>query len=177
MKKLVSNLILISMMLGLALGLVSCGEDENDLVSYAEAGIYFKLPGYMEEYNVPAAQADKCYGDRDNLEEGVEFSIYYYTKQTLMTTLFLSGDSTVKEYADWFVAANSYEMEIEEDYQETEQKITLKYYYEPEDIFFYDFILRDNLILVHVTMLCDNDYREKWEPIFDEWKSYISLIT
>ncbi len=148
-----------------------CDEcNEVQMNSYNEFGLKFKLPENMKKLEVN--WADLCYGERDNAEENVLFFIYYYTSDSLLTELYLSKETTVSEYAIWFISVNGY-TDVERNLNEDGRIITLKYLY--EDSFYFDYILRSEALLVHVTMTCDADYREKYDPIFTEWTGHIEL--
>jgi hypothetical protein len=136
---------------------------------YSENGLKFALPEYMEKYTV--SYADLCYG---NSETGLEVLIYFLSSDTLFKELYLQKDCTVKEYADWFVSKNGYE-DVSEHYNEQEAWIVLEYIYEPEQIYFCDYILRNEYALFHMTMASDAEDREIYAPVFEEWRTYVSL--
>ena len=66
---------------------------------------------------------------------------------------------------------------VEEEYDEAGAKITLRYVYEDgnDRYFFYDYILRNEYMLYHVTMSCLPEDRALYEATFDEWASKITL--
>ena len=171
MKKTVKKILLSVVVLTLILSLFSCGDG---FVKYSESGLNYKLPDYMKELEVSEAYADIAYGTLDG--SSVEFTIYFYAAEELTTELFLSKDSTVRQYADWFVQLNEYE-NIEEEYDEEGKKIILRYVYEDgaDSYFFYDYIIRNEFMLYHVTMSCNPEDRELYEATFDEWASMIYL--
>lgn len=138
--------------------------------SYTESGLKFALPEYMKKLSV--TYADICYG---NITDNAQFYVYFYSKDSLLTELYLSKDATVKEYADWFVDVNNY-VNVSESYDEKAKKIVLKYIYDDENTYYCDFIMRNDSALFHVTLSCDADMRNKYEPIFGEWMSNISLV-
>ena len=171
MKKIIVKLALILVVISTLFTVTSCG---GEMKSYNESGLIFKLPKKMKKLEVN--WADLCYGERDNAEENVLFFIYYYTSDALLADLYLSKETTVSEYADWFVNRNGY-TDVEKNLNEDSTVITLKYIYEEENSFYFDYILRNDELLVHVTMTCNADYREKYEPVFTEWTGYIRLAT
>ncbi len=172
MKKTLKTLLLFLLLLSTLIAAVSCKEDDG-LVTYDTAGIKFKLPKEMREANV--SYADLAYADNN----GCEFFIYFYSATELLTMLYIDKDSTVLEYADWFVnvANKDRYTDIEREYDEAGAKLIQHYLYEPngENIYFYDFIIRNESNLYHITMSCDGGAREKYKPIFDEWATYIEL--
>ena len=168
MKKAFKKLTLLSLALVLVFSLVSCDK------KYNESGLNFVLPEYMKELEVSEAYADVAYGTLD--DRSLEFTVYFYAANELLTELLLDKESTVKQYADWFVERNDYE-NVEEKYDEEGCRITLRYVYEDgnDRYFFYDYILRNEYMLYHVTMSCKPEDRETYEPLFDEWASDITL--
>ncbi len=150
-------------------------EISEELISYSECGLNFALPDYMKKINVPTTYADICFSNRG---DGTEFFIYYYSRESLLVDLSLNMDSTVKEYVDWHEEANGYVYDnIEEEYDEENQKIVQRYFYEPENTFYFNVVMRDKYSLVHVTMSCDNKNREVYEPIFERWMQEFSLAS
>ena len=145
----------------------------ENLIYYSESGLNFALPDYMKKISVPPEYADLCFS---NSGDGTQFFIYYYAREALLTDLVLDMDCTVKDYAEWFVNVNDY-VGVVQEYDEENQKLVQKYVYEPENTFYCDFILRNEYILIHTTMSCDNKYRDVYEPIFERWMKEISLIT
>jgi hypothetical protein len=73
-----------------------------------------------------------------------------------------------------FVSKNGYE-DVSEHYNEQEAWIVLEYIYEPEQIYFCDYILRNEYALFHMTMASDAEDREIYAPVFEEWRTYVSL--
>ncbi|MBE6644764.1 MAG: hypothetical protein E7612_05220 [Ruminococcaceae bacterium] len=142
----------------------------DELLHYSENGLNFSLPSYMETINVN--YADLCFA---NSGDDTQFFIYFYSSEALLTDLYMDMDSTVKEYADWFVNLNGY-TNVEENYDEENKKIVLKYVYEDESTFYCDTILRNEYSLIHVTMCCQERNRAIYEPVFDEWITYLSLV-
>ena len=59
---------------------------------------------------------------------------------------------------------------------EENKKLVQRYVYEPENTFYCDIILRNEYVLIHATMSCDNGSREIYEPIFENWMKEISLV-
>ena len=170
MKRIIKRFLALSLILTSLFFAVSCGDGKSDIIKYSESGLNFSLPPYMEKLNVN--YADICYG---NLKDGTEFLVYFYSREALLTELYLPLDATVKEYADWFVAVNGYE-NVEEEYSEADKKIVLKYIYEPESIYYTDTILRNEYSLIHVTMCCKTENSEIYKPRFEEWISRLSLV-
>ena len=170
MKRLVKKILLTLMTFSLAFSLFSCDGYEK----YNESGLNFSLPDYMKELEVSAEYGDIAYGTLDG--RGLEFTVYFYSAEELMSELWMDKESTVKKYADWFVENNEYQ-NVEEDYDEEGRKITLRYVYEmgSDSYFFYDYILRNEYMLYHITMSCNPEDRATYEPMFDEWASMISL--
>ena len=171
MKKIIVKLALILVVISTLFTVTSCG---GEMKSYNESGLIFKLPKKMKKLEVN--WADLCYGESGNVEENVYFFVYYYTSDTLLTDLYLAKETTVSEYADWFINANGY-TDVEKNLNEDGTVISLKYIYEDENSFYFDYIMRNGELLVHVTMTCNEPYREKYEPIFTEWTGYIRFAT
>ncbi len=173
MKKIVVKLFFVLVIISSVFGITSCGDD-GGMVSYSEAGLNFKLPKNMEKLEVN--WADSCFGDRNNVKENAQFFTYYYSRDALLTDLYLDKDVTVSEYADWFKNANGY-TDVQKTVNEAGNTATLKYEYheDGENLFFVDYIIRNEAVLAHVTMCCNAEYREKYDPIFAEWITYISL--
>ena len=169
MKKPLKQLILLMTVLAIILCAVGCRRnDRNDgMVRYSESGLKFALPKEMEKMSVD--YADICYGNGE-----AEFFVYFYGSDALLTELYLDPNSTVKEYAEWFVNVNDYE-NVSENYDEENAKIVLEYIYEPENTYFCDYILRNEYALFHVTMCCDAELMEKYQPIFEQWRSHVAL--
>ena len=142
----------------------------DGLLHYSENGLNFSLPSYMETINVN--YADLCFA---NSGDDTQFFIYFYSSEALLTDLYMDMDSTVKEYADWFVNVNGY-TNVEENYDEANKKIVLKYIYEDEGTFYCDTILRNEYSLIHVTMCCQERNRPIYEHVFDEWITHLSLV-
>ena len=96
-----------------------CGKslesETNDNNSYSISGINFILPKYMKEIEVSASYADIAYGTLD--DRTLEFTIYFYSKNELLSELLLDTESTVEQYANWFVAMNEYQ-NVERSYDE-----------------------------------------------------------
>ncbi len=170
MKKIIVKLLFVIVLASTVLSVTSC--DDGELKSYSEAGLNFKLPSNMKKFAVE--WADICYGDYDNTTENPLFFVYYYSSEALLEDLFLGTDITVSEYADWFINVNEY-TNVEKTLSEDGTSIVLKYIYEDESDFYFDYIVRNEAVLAHVTMCCRAEYRAKYEPIFTEWMSYISL--
>jgi len=168
MKNALKKIILLMLALTLAFSFTSCDN------KYNESGLNFSLPDYMKELEVSEAYADVAYGTLDDRD--LEFTVYFYASNELLTELLLDKESTVKQYADWFVERNDYE-NVDEEYDEEGKRITLKYVYEDgnDRYFFYDYILRNEYMLYHVTMSCRPEDRETYESLFDEWASRITL--
>lgn len=147
------------------LSAVGCVGDGDGVIK--ESGLVYYLPSEMEKMSV--TYADVCYGNGE-----AEFFIYFYTSDALLAELYMDKNSTVKQYADWFTLVNGYE-NVAEEYDEAGANITLRYIYEDEDDFYFDYILRNEEMLYHVTMLCPADKREVYEPIFEYWRSQIKI--
>ncbi len=172
MKRILCVLLFASLMLSLA-ACSSGGDDgpalnEDGLIVYAESGLNFALPEDMEEHSV--TYADICYGDGE-----AEFFVYFYSRDTLLTELYLNKDTTVKEYADWFVEGNGY-VGVTERLDESGKKIELSYVYEPENTYYVDVIMRNYDSLIHVTLSCPNELVDDYLPKFDLWKKHLSLM-
>lgn len=166
MKKSVRIFAVSLLVLATLLSAIGC-RDDGDEKKYTESGLVYYLPRTMEEMNVN--YADVCYGDGE-----AEFFVYFYTSDQLLAELYMDKDSTVKEYATWFANVNGYK-NITEEYDEAGAKITMRYLYEDENDFYFDYILRNENMLYHVTMTCSAEKREIYEPIFEEWRSNIRI--
>ena len=162
MKKIIRNLLFITVIIS-ALLLSSCG----DLEKHSSAGLVFYLPEDMKEINV--AYADLCYANSET-----EFFVYYYSRDELLTKNFIDKDSTSEEYLADFIAFNGY-IDVDASYDSEKNIATAKYVYDIENTFYYDFVIRNYYVLAHVTMHCDADLRDKYEPIFDGWAEKIYL--
>jgi len=165
MKRILKNLIFITLIFATLITAASCG---GDMKKYSENGLNFTLPKDMKKLSV--SYADLCYGNKDF----TQFFVYFYSKDSLLTDLALEKEATVKEYADWFVGMNGY-TNVEENYDEANKVIVLKYIYEEENDFYCDYITRNEHALFHVTMCCKAELKDKYDPMFDEWMKYISL--
>jgi hypothetical protein len=172
MKMMIKKILVAALILVIAVSLFGCGD--NDGKKYNESGLNFVLPDYMKELEVSASYADVAYGTLD--DRSLEFTVYFYSASELLSELLMDRDSTVKQYADWFVEMNGYE-NVSERYDEEGKKITLRYVYESgsDSYFFYDYILRNEYMLYHITMSCNPEDRATYEPLFDEWAAKITL--
>lgn len=169
MKRIYKKFILITLIIASLFSVASCfGGSSSGMKKYSENGLNFALPKDMEKLNVN--YADIAYGNDDF----AQFFVYFYSKDSLLTELALDKEATVKEYADWFVGMNGY-INVEENYDETNKVIVLKYVYEEENDYYCDYITRNEHALFHVTMCCKADLKDKYDPIFDEWMKHISI--
>ena len=144
---------------------------ESELINYIESGLRFSLPEYMKKINVN--YADVCYSNDDN----AEFFVYFYSNDGLLTELYLDMDSDEKEYWDWFCALNGY-VNVEEEHDTEKRRLSAKYEYVEgsDELFLFDVILRNTDSLVHVTMCCQLEDRDIYEPTFDKWAEKLSLV-
>ncbi len=165
MKRILKNLFFITLIFATLIIAASCG---GEMKKYSENGLNFSLPKDMEKLNVN--YADIAYGN----DELAEFFVYFYSRDSLLTALALEKDATVKEYADRFVGMNGY-TDVEENYDEANKVIVLKYVYEEESSYYCDYITRNESALFHVTMCCRADLKDKYDPIFEEWMKHISI--
>ena len=165
MKKMIRKLLFITVIISTLLFATAC----DDLQRYSSAGLVFYLPKDMEEMNV--TYADICYGNRE-----CEFFVYYYSRDELLTKNFLSKDATSLEYLEDFIAFNEY-TDVELEWDEETNTASARYMYESdiEYTFYFDYVIRNYDVLAHVTMNCRGEMREKYEPIFEEWKEKISM--
>ncbi len=168
MKKATKKLLALILMLVTLLTSVSCFDNMKE---YSESGINFKLPKDMKQLDVE--YADLCFGNTEG-DKRAEFFIYIYAKQALLTQLFLPQDTTSEGYADWFVNVNEYE-NVERVSDTEKQLVIMEYVYEPEETYYRDYIIRNDYTLYHVTMTCKAEDADYFDPIFDEWCSYIYL--
>lgn len=170
MKKILCTLICVAALFSLVACSSGDGSSTNadGLIEYSESGLNFALPEEMELHNV--TYADICYGDGT-----CEFFVYFYSRDTLLTDLFLSKDSTAEEYADWFVEANEYEG-VSKTVDKSGKKVELSYVYEPENTYYVDVIFRNSDSLIHVTLCCPNEQISEYLPKYDLWKGYLSLM-
>ncbi len=171
MKRLFKTTLLLLLVLATLTAVAACKKDDG-MRTYDSAGLKFTLPKDMKEANV--TYADLCYANGE-----CEFFIYFYTNTELLTVLYIDKNSTVLEYADWFVNVANKDRypHIESEYDEERGVLRQWYVYEPdgENTFYYDYIVRTDTNLYHVTMSCDGEDKEKYKPIFDEWATYIEL--
>ena len=160
-------------MLLLAFGLVACGDGGDGFTDYSNGGLEYELPDSFGEIDVN--YADYAYTSKDF--PGLEVMMYFYSTEQLVSDIYLKSSSTVKEYADWFVNQNGYK-DVEEKYDEEEKMITLRYFYDEgiESYFFFDYIVRNEYMLYHVTFACNPEDREAYESHFEDWTSRISMI-
>ena len=168
------RILCILLLSALALSLVACkgggaSLNADGLIEYSESGLEFALPEEMTKRSV--SYADICYSDGK-----VEFFVYFYSRDALLTDLFLNKDTTVSEYADWFVNLNRYEG-VERKLDEDGKKIEMCYVYEPEgeNTFYNDIIMRNGECLIHVTLSCPSENIEEYESTFALWKKYVAL--
>ena len=164
MKKIIKSFLLILTVISSLISTVSC----SDEVKYSKGGLTFTLPKDMKEMNVN--YADVCFGNDD----GAEFFIYYYSRDALLTELYLDKDVSVSEYADWFVDRNEYE-NVDKKLNSAGNIIVMSYIYEPEEDYYVDYITRNKEALFHVTMSCAASQIEKYQPIFEEWMADIYI--
>ena len=148
----------------------------DTLNKYSTQGLTFYLPLYMQELDVN--YADYAYKSSDDsiMTKDVEIMMYFYSPEQIISDLHMQRDVTVKEYADWFMRQYA-GISVEENYDEENEVITLKYiYYDYHySYFFFDYIVRNEYMLYHITYSCDLENRATYEPIFDELSSYIKL--
>ncbi len=105
MKKLCRLLIIALLLFSSIISLPSCGNsDKSGFKKYESAGLKYAIPKNMYELNVPQEYADLAYGNDD----GVEFMIYFYSAEELLTLIYIDKDSTSLEYADVFAQRNEY---------------------------------------------------------------------
>ncbi len=169
MKTILKTFLVLLLISATALSVISCDDGLVDgMIVYDDAGLKYRLPPSMEPTKVN--YADVSYANEDR----VEFFIYFYSADELLTKLYIDKDSTVLEYADEFIRKNEY-INVDMDYDEENRKITLSYVYEPEDVYYFDYIIRSDTNLYHVTMTCYKEYMEEYIPIFEEWARYIEL--
>ena len=164
MKNLIKKILFITVIIA-SLLLSSCG----NMKKYSSAGLTFYLPKDMEIMNV--TYADLCYGNSE-----CEFFVYYYSRDELLTKNFLDKDATSAEYLRDFIAFNEY-ADVEFSSDEEKNTATAKYIYESANEYTYycDYVVRNYNVLAHVTMDCDGELRDKYEPIFDKWIESITL--
>ncbi len=176
MKKFVVKLALVMVVVSVLFSVSSCGDE---MKKHTVADLSFSLPKNMKQRKMQD-EGTIWYGDNKNIAENPESLIYYYTNDTLLEELYLNKATTASEYAEWFINVNEYYKkekveEIESSVSEDGSKITQKYIDKDENTFYFDYIIRNKAVLVHVTMCCNAPYREKYEPIFTEWMDYIRL--
>ena len=168
MKRILRNVFCVILAVSMIFCASSCG-DSDGMKRYSENGLNFALPKYLERLSV--TYADLAYG---NTDMGLEVLFYFLSSESLLTELYLQKDCTVQEYAEWFVNVNGYQ-DVNEVYDVENQTIVLEYIYEPEEIYFCDYILRNEYALFHMTMSSNAEDRELYSPIFAEWRTYVSL--
>ena len=166
------------MIIVMSLCVVSCGGGDDDgYISYTSAGLNYELPDFIQEIDVN--YADYAYAPKDSLimTRDVEIMMYFYSPEQLIKECSLKSSATVKEYADWFVRQYA-GVSMEENYDEENDIITLKYVYEykSDSYFFFDYITRNEYMLYHITYSCDPENRALYEADFEEWASRVTMI-
>ena len=169
MKTVIKKLLPIILIFATLFTLSGCGDKEWK--TYKEGEFVYTLPRTMKKLSVPAEYADIVFGNSD----GAEFCLFFYTPDQLFDTpISLDKQCTTEEYADKYFSLMD-GLKIYTGLVRTydpETDVTVQtYIYEPENLFFYDYIIRNENVLVHVWMVVDADLREQYEPIFADWAS------
>ena len=169
MKRTLKILIAAALVLITAFSVVSCG-GVDDVVTYSENGLEYKLPKEMQKGNVPTEIADTYYFNED-----VEFFIYFISRDALLVDYYLDKDCTPKEYAEDFIKYMGY---TDVTTVTGESGYVINYYYylsDNENYFFFDYIVRNEETLFHVTMSCKPENAEVNLPMFFAWAENIRV--
>lgn len=168
MKNTAKRILAILILLSTLLTLFGCGEWKTR--TYGE--FVYKLPKTMKKQSVPAEYADFCYANSD----GAEYCAFFYTPDQLFGELYLEKDCTTEEYALKYLRWMEGKYTNIETRYNSETGVTVQtYLYEPENLFFYDYIIRNENVLVHLYMDVNADLREEYEPIFEYWTTLCYL--
>jgi hypothetical protein len=167
MKKTFKIFLALCLVIITAFSAVSCGDG---LKTYSENGLIYKLPKEMKKGNVPVEIADTYYYNED-----VEFFIYFITRDALLVDYYLDKDCTPEEYAEDFVSWMGYENVTTVKGETGYVIVYYVYESETESDFYFDYIIRNEETLFHVTMCCDPENAEKNLPIFFAWAENIRL--
>ena len=164
------------MIMVMSLCAVSCGGGDDDgYITYTSAGLNYEFPDFIQEIDVNYADYAYTSSDYSIMTKDVEIMMYFYSGEQIISDLHMQRNVTVKEYADWFMKQYA-GISVEENYDEENNIITLKYVYDDNySYFFFDYITRNEYMLYHVTYSCSPENRELYEPYFDEWASRISM--
>ena len=113
----------------------------------------------------------------DEIKDG-KFTKLVIKKETMTINITLSFPKVIKvdtvvflrrKFTDFFVSDSMY------------RKINIEFKYDDNSIDdemltkYFDYILRDEYCLIHVTMSCDAKIRDIYEPVFEEWIKEISI--
>ena len=178
MKRMLKKTLATALIIVMTLCVVACGGGDDDgYISYTSAGLNYEFPDYIQEIDVNYADYAYASMDYSIMTRDVEVLMYFYSSDQLISDLALSRNVTVKDYAKWFIRQYA-GVTMEENYDEENSIITLKYVYEEgsDSYFFFDYIIRNEYMLYHITYSCDPENRALYEADFEEWASRISMI-
>ena len=101
--------------------------------------------------------------------------IYFISKDALLLDYYLDKDCTAEEYSEDFIKSMGY---TDVTTIKDESGCVINYYLyesENESDFYFDYIVRNEETLFHVTMCCDPENAEKNLPIFFSWAENIKV--
>ncbi|MBO7304177.1 MAG: hypothetical protein J6V09_03060 [Clostridia bacterium] len=169
MKNTAKRILAILILLSTLLTLFGCGEWKT----YRHGEFVYKLPKSMKKLSMPPEYADFVYGN----EDGAEYCAFFYTPDQLFGEFYLEKNCTTKEYADFYLRYQGCYTDVVQNYN-AETGVTVQTYIldnDREHLFFYDYIIRNENVLVHLYMDVDADKREEYEPIFEYWTTLCYL--
>ena len=168
MKRIIKTSIAMIIALATVFSVVSCSSGNTK--TYEENGLVYTLPKDMRLGSVPEEIADTYYLNDD----GVEFFIYFISEETLRLYYYLTT-CTPEEYATAFIADMGYKDVTT--YVDPSGYVIFYHTYtsDVESDFYYEYVIRNEETLYHVTMCCDPEDVETYKPIFEEWAKKIHL--
>jgi len=169
MKRFINTLISICLILASIFSLISCSPDS--LVKYTENEITYYLPRYMEKRELPNIPFSFSNNE-------AEFVLIIWGKSELALNWYLDEDFDIIALADKFVYYNDYETTYKHDTERgviTLSAFATEYVDSFEIDYFYNLIgLTDNYAYI-VTLHCDEELKDKYAPLFEEWASLITI--
>ena len=178
MKKIISLLLIIATVLTAVLALSSC-EDENGN-NHSEIGLSFYLPKDFETRKIQGYS--HAYGNSE-----AEFLINAMGYDQLSSSETTSGEykepwpTDLYSYVRRFAIENGIDLsKYTFDHEKERGEIKYVYEYEGEDegieADYCHYVFLDNGEAIYfITYMCKVSYREKYEPLFNDWSSRLVL--
>jgi ABC-type glycerol-3-phosphate transport system substrate-binding protein len=167
MKLIFKKILVCVLLLAAVVCSASCGESD-DVTFYSDEVWSFTLPKDMKKMNVTTTAI--CYGNGEAV-----FFAEVFSRDEILTELFIDKDVSIDEYADILIELNEY-TEVEKKLIPERNAAIIKYAYEPEDKYYgLDFVTRNYDLLYTVTMSCDYELKDKYEELFEEWVEKIVI--